>query len=384
MSAVGRNNLRSVPATLIQRIETARCDLKYSEGTWHFALGEMTAYEGVFVRITDDAGRVGMGYVGQFNPNGDPIFAIEGAIGLLLAPSMLGKSVFPLWSHIANWEKALYRNRRAKCALELALLDLAGKILSVPSSFFLGGNGGTSSVDVVRILQLEDPERMACAAKKLTAEGYRYLKIKANSDVRLNIRRVDAIRNAVPDATRFIVDANQSLPPKDAIRVGQALEQLGVDIFEQPVHRDDVEGLRTVRQALSISVEADEGVAVPADVVRFHKAGAIDSVSIKIQKMGGLLASVAVAKTCDACGISYRMGANFGSRLLAFANMQFIHSNSVGYACEVAESDHLLGDPVPQELLQVKDGRVKVPLGVGLGIDFEGEGLAWHPVGGKD
>jgi L-alanine-DL-glutamate epimerase-like enolase superfamily enzyme len=369
-------------ASAITEVAVARHDLPFYEAEWHFALGTTNVERGVFIRIRDAVGNEGLGYAAEVKHDGETVDSLVGALKLLAA-DLVGHPPYPFTSHLDRWDRLLYRNRRAKAGLEFALLDLAGRALGVPCRLFLGASSGSTSVDVMRILQLQAPEAMAETARQLVREGYRYLKIKVGGDLATDIERVRAVRAAVGSEVGLIVDANQAFTPKEAISFGRAVASAGIDIFEQPVARENVQGLREVRRALDCWIEADESAATSQDVANLAAADAIDCVSIKLPKMGGLLRSIAVAQTCQALGLAYRIGASFGSRLYAAANMQFIAAMPVDYACEVGEFMHLANDPVAD--IEVRDGRLALPDGPGLGARLRPDTqLDWQVIAQKE
>ena len=94
---------------------------------------------------------------------------------------------------------------------------------------------------------------------------------------------------------------------------------------------------------------------------------AVDAVSLKIPKLGGLRNTLAAARLCEAAHIEYRLGAAVGSRLLAAQALHLACAlPGVTYACELAEFDRLLDDPF--EGLEVANGALKLPAGPGSGV----------------
>lgn len=351
-------------------VEVAICrkDMPFHEGEWHFALATSTVKRGFAVRVTDAEGRVGYGYGGEIRHDGETADSMLAAVEIC-AHALVGTDPTSLGSTLDKWDALLYGNRRAKAALELAVVDLIGRASGRPTHELVRGKATRQSVDVVRILQLQKPQEMASAALDLVSGGYRFVKIKLDGNVAVDVERVLRVREAVGDGIGFTVDANQSYDAKSAIRFAQATEQARVDVFEQPVHRADVAGLRDVRRNVSCWVEADESVATVYDVMNLVRHEAVDSISVKLPKMGGLLRSLEVASLCEAAGLRYRVGAAFGSVLYAAANMQFVACTDVSYACEVGEFEHLSDDPFNGP--SIESGTLTLPDSPGLGVQLD-------------
>ena len=91
--------------------------------------------------------------------------------------------------------------------------------------------------------------------------GYRYLKIKVHGEVAEDVARVAAIRKQVGEDVHLTIDANQSYTVKDAITALNRMADYNIDLAEQPVHIDDMEGLALVTRMSPITIEADESAA---------------------------------------------------------------------------------------------------------------------------
>src|SRR5207244_4055179 len=132
-----------------------------------------------------------------------------------------------------------------------------------------------------------------------------------------------------------------------------------IDLCEQPVDAGDVEGLALVTRTVSVTVEADEAAGSLQEVFALVSRRAVDAVSLKIPKLGGLRNTLAAARLCEAAHIKYRLGAAVGSRLLAAQGLHLACAlPGVDYACELGEFDRLLDDPF--EGLEVTNGVLKL------------------------
>ena len=332
---------------------------------WRFALAAVPDSDGVVVKIDTDDGIEGIAYTsGAAHVGGTQKIVLAGLEHL--RPHLEGRDPFDLNATLADLDRALVGNNFAKAGIDMALHDLRAKALGVPVYQLLGGLV-RSEVPMLRILPIKTPALMAANAQALVDEGYRYLKIKVEGDVAEDVARVRAIRERVGSSVHLTIDANQSYTPKDAIRAIKRMEPYDIELVEQPVHVNDLEGLAQVTRAIDIMVEADESAGTVDEIFRLVSARAVDSVSLKIPKLGGLRNTQIAAGICQAGGVQCRLGAAVGSRLLAAACMHFVAATpNVSYACELGEFARLLDDPV--EGLEVEDGMLRVPAGVGFGV----------------
>jgi L-alanine-DL-glutamate epimerase-like enolase superfamily enzyme len=140
-----------------------------------------------------------------------------------------------------------------------------------------------------------------------------------------------------------------------------------IDLVEQPVDADDLEGLALVTRTVPVTVEADEAAGSLRAIYELVARRAVDAVSLKVPKLGGLRNTLAAARLCETAHIKYRLGAAVGSRLLAAQALHLACAlPGVDYACELAEFDRLLDDPF--EGLEPQDGMLRLPQGIGSGV----------------
>jgi L-alanine-DL-glutamate epimerase-like enolase superfamily enzyme len=346
--------------------------MRKTDPTWRFALAASPTTDGFLVTIRSDDDLEGFGYASAIPHIGAPTEVVARGLDALGA-ALLGADAEDLAGCLAIVAARDAANP-ARAAMDMALHDIAAKGRGVPL-YQLLGTKVRSEVAVLRILAIKRPQDMSLAAAGLVAEGYRYLKIKLDGNVEEDAARVRAIRETVGAHIVLTVDANQSYRVADAIRVAALLEPLGVILFEQPVVADDLAGLAEVSRATSITVEADESAASLDDVRRLVDKRAVGSISLKLPKLGGLRAAAAAAELCRQGGVSCRVGAHVGTRLLAAAALHFAAATAeVGDVAELGEFVRLLDDPA--EGLEVDRGRLRVPETPGIGVRLRAGSMA--------
>jgi L-alanine-DL-glutamate epimerase-like enolase superfamily enzyme len=170
------------------------------------------------------------------------------------------------------------------------------------------------------------------------------------------------------------VDANQAYAPMQAVRVLNQMEDVRLGVVEQPVRRDDVRGMAFVRQHVSVPVMADEGIDTAADALRHIEAGAMDAVSIKLWKMGGLYRARDIVSVCNAANIAVHIGSTAGSQLLEAIQLHFAASlPDLFGGAEIGEFESLTNDPASG--LAVENGTLRVPGAPGLGVAIDHDKL---------
>jgi L-Ala-D/L-Glu epimerase len=352
----------------IRRAEIIESVMPKEDRHWRFALGGTAASEGFVLRLTADDETEGLGYCASAFHYGVSIGGLRSALEAFI-PHLIDRDPFDVEPIMSELDHVLYHNLQAKAAVDVALHDLMARSLGTPVYRLLGGLV-RESIPVLRILALKEPDEMAANAQKLVDQGYRYLKIKVGGDERQDVARLRAIRAQVGPDVHFTIDANQSYGPKEAIRTIKRMEEFGLDLVEQPVRADDFEGLATVTRAVDTVVEADESARTVPDIFRLIQMRAVDSISIKLMKLGGFRACKTVAGMCQAADVRCRVGAAVGSRIANAACIHFVASTpNIDYACELGEFARLLDDPA--EGLEIERGELRVPHTPGLGVTIK-------------
>jgi L-alanine-DL-glutamate epimerase-like enolase superfamily enzyme len=142
------------------------------------------------------------------------------------------------------------------------------------------------------------------------ARDYPILKIKLGTDRDMEIVRI--VRGAAPKK-RLRVDANAAWTAKHAVRMSDFLAEQGVEMIEQPVAANDIEGLRFVRKRSKLPVFADESCLVASDVAKL--TGAVDGINIKLAKCGSLREAVRMVNAARALDMQVMAGCMIESSL---------------------------------------------------------------------
>jgi L-alanine-DL-glutamate epimerase-like enolase superfamily enzyme len=296
---------------------------------------------------------------------GSTMETLEVELGFFRA-HVVGRSVWDVEAMLGSLDRALRGAPQAKAAIDCAIYDLQAQILGVPLNQLFGGVVRTQ-VPILRILAIKTPQEMATQAQKLFDKGYRYFKIKVHGDVAEDVARVKAIRQQLGADAHLTIDANQAYSVKDAVSAISQMAEFGLDLAEQPVHVDDREGLSLVTKMVPVTIEADEAAGSLREVYELVSQRAVDAVSLKIPKLGGLRNTIAAARICEAGGIKYRFGAAVGSRLMSAHALHLACAlPGVDYACELGEFDRLLDDPF--EGIEIENGFLHLPKGNGSGV----------------
>ena len=336
--------------------------LRKSDPTWRFALAANPTNPGLLIELRAKDGTTGLGSAGEILHLGHGLAQMRAALGAVV-PVLLGKETSP--EPLADIDRI---GGPARAILQMALLDLVARSRGVAAHEILGERR-RDRVELIRILSLKSPEKMAAVAKAHQDEGYRHVKIKLdNAPDDVDFRRVAAIRELCGPEFGMTVDANQAYHnAEDALRLCERIAALNVIVFEQPVLADDLDGLEYLTKRSPVPIEADEAANSLERVREIVDRHAAHGVSIKIPKLGGIDRAAEAIAMCGAAGLTVRMGAHVGSRLLNAAALQLaVVTDNLSEPSELAEFVRLEDDPIGG--LDVTDGRLLLPGGLGLGV----------------
>ena len=272
------------------------------------ALRTRTDIETILIAIETDTGAVGYGEAPPTGViTGDTGLGIIGAVREHIAPAIIGMDIEQFEVVTDRVKRALVHNTSAKAAVDIALWDLYGQFCGLSVCRLLGG--ARKSIETDLTISVNEPEIMAEDARNAIMRGYNTLKIKVGIDPKQDVARLSAVRLAAPDAV-IRIDANQAWRPREAVRLLNRMQEQGLDIelVEQPVPADDLEGLRYVRENSDIPVLADESLFSPADAMRILQMGAADMLNIKLMKCGGITEALRIIALAEVTGTECMMG----------------------------------------------------------------------------
>lgn len=201
----------------------------------------------------------------------------------------------------------------ARCALDLALHDLAGKTAGVTVRELLG-LGERQPPETSVTVGIDDPDAMRAKAERLADHAIIKTKVGFDGDVEV----IEAMRSVFPGRIR--VDANEGWSVDEAIDRLQKLARFDVELCEQPIAHGDHGALAEVTAASPVPVYADEDVGPSEDVGRL--AGVVHGVNLKLRKTGGIREMVKAINTARALGLGVMIGCDLESGIATSAAAQ--------------------------------------------------------------
>ena len=258
----------------------------------------------------------------------------------------------------------------AVSAVDTALWDLKSRLLGLPLHRLFGklrdevavyGSGGFTTYD---------EQQLRSQLSRWVDEGIPRVKIKIGeswgTNIARDLSRIRAARAAIGPDVELFVDANGAYGAKQAIRVMAQAHDSDVRWLEEPVSSDDLDGLRTVRQAVRADVAAGEYGYDLAYFRRMCAAGAVDCVQADVTRCGGFtewlrIAAVAAAHNLEISGhCAPQLHAHVAAATPNFRHLEWFHDHArieamVFDGCLAATGGVLRPDPgAPGNALTVR------------------------------
>ena len=304
---------------------------------------------------------VGEGYPDRFY--GETPATMTAVLPLLVeAIGEPGLSVAGLAAAGATMNATIAHHGAAKCALDIALHDLAAQVAGQPLHAFLGLSNDLPATDFT--IGIDRPDVVAERAAR--AARFPALKIKVGGPD--DLATLEAVRRVYAGPIR--VDANTGWQPDDAARLLPELERLGVELVEQPFPPHRLDQLRWLQERSPLPIVADESAVTIDDLDGL--VGVVAGVNVKLAKCGGV-------------GAAHRM--LLRARELGFRTfLGCMEETSVGIAASAAVASladwvdldgNLLLAADPFDGLELgEDCRWRLPAEPGLGLRRRASGSA--------
>ncbi len=237
---------------------------------------------------------------------------IDTVLALLQAWSesdILGDDPFAITEINQKLDKFISENYAAKCAIDVALHDLSGKLANLSISKMLGLSGletqmpqtdFTIGLDTIEIIKQKTSDALK--------EGFQILKVKqgTTNGIEYDKQIIKAIRDVAPNTT-LRVDANGGWTPKEAVAMSHFLAEQKVQYIEQPIHKhSSAQDFKYVKDHSALAIFADESVMRAKDIIRL--ADCVDGVVMKLAKTGGIQEGLKFIQMARACNLEVMIG----------------------------------------------------------------------------
>jgi L-alanine-DL-glutamate epimerase-like enolase superfamily enzyme len=322
------------------------------------------------VRISTDEGVDGYSFFGSALASGerDAPFIVKNLKPILMGQDPLDRErLFQTMSRVASG------NRIATVgAIDVALWDLAGRAAGMPVHKMLG-TFRRSVPAYASSAVLDGPENYAEEAVHVKEAGWQAYKIHPHGQPEMDIRICEAVRKAVGDDYRIMLDSTWGYDYPGALRVGQCIQSLGYYWYEDPLPADDLYGYVKLKKQLGIPLMATElPHAYPKSYAPWVMLQATDYLRGDVCLKGGLTSCLKTAHTAETFQMNYEVH-HGGNSFNNLANLHLIMAIPNCEYFEVLLPDEVQKHGVVNDIEVDANGMVHIAdsPGIGAEIDFE-------------
>lgn len=256
----------------------------------------------------------------------------------------------------------------AAAGLDMAAWDALAKAAGLPLCVLLGGSIGSVRSYNSNGLWLREPEAVADEALLLRDEGgFGGLKLRlGRENPRDDLATLAAVRAAVGDDIRLMVDFNQGLSFAEALHRCHAIDDHDLEWIEEPIVYDNLDGYSRLAAELKTPLQIGENFYGPREMHKALQKKACDLVMPDFMRIGGVSGWMRAAAIAGAEGIPIST---------------HLYPEVAAHVMRVTETAHWLEwqnwvDPILQRPYQMNDGQLIIPDTPGVGLDWNEEVVA--------
>lgn len=326
----------------------------------------------LFAEIESEGGHSGIGFSYSKRAGGYGIFAHAREI----APALIGEDpndIARLWDKLVWAGASVGRSglaTQAIAAFDVALWDMKAKRAGLPLAKLLGARRDSVQCYNTSGGFLSTPTDELVANCQVAIEaGIGGLKIKVgHPDPMVDLDRMEAVRKAVEGRVPLMVDANQQWDRPTAERVGRALESFNLVWIEEPLDAYDVEGHARLAAQLVTPIASGEMLTSVAEHMALITSDAVDFIQPDAPRVGGITQFLKIMTAAEQKYL--KMAPHFAMEIHVHLAAAYAHD------AWVEHFDWL--DPLFNEHLEIRDGRMLVSDRPGLGFTLSDQALAWR------
>lgn len=341
----------------IQEVDVAEINHRL-KNPFEISLGTRTEAKNILVTIQTADGATGRGEASPMPPVTGETQKAAVTTTRSAAALLVGEDCSSYRSIAKQVREAYPSMASTQFAVEAAILDARCRELGCSLAELFGGPANPVRTDMT--IPITTPEEARRRAIDAVNNGYQELKIKTGNGIEADLERVRAVRDAAP-GVELKVDANQAWTVKQTMTFLQRLQEAGItlELLEQPVRKDDIEGMAAITKRSRVPIAADETVFSPADAIRVVRANAADIINIKLGK-SGMLGAADIVSIADAANLELMIGCMLEGSIGIYTAAHLV-SGTGAFDYVDLDGNRLLAEDI-------------IPAGTGPEIDITGPG----------
>ncbi len=343
----------------------------------------------LFVRIDTDEGATGYGEVSDSYCCSYPL-SLKAIIDEVISPQLIGEDPFGierLVTKVRGWTRREFCDQsaiiQALSGVENALWDATGKVQGKSVSQLLGRYRDEISVYASGTFLAEGEAKFHLELfEPCLKQGVRAIKVRLGVDYKSDLETLRSIRASVGDEVSILVDGSEHFSATTALEIAKALADLGVLFFEEPVPQHSRDGIAQLVEKSPLPIAYGEHLFTLHDFEDCLSHRRANIVQPDAAISGGIAECRKIAALAESYGVWFLPHSAAGPFVLA-ANVHLAASVPNFWMLEYAFTLDRLGRELLVEPIlspnRLRDGKLPVPDGPGLGLEIDEEFFGRYP-----
>jgi D-galactarolactone cycloisomerase len=374
----------------LRAIETIGLEFELPpERAYGSAGGIHTRRQATLIRVTTEDGIEGYGEARG------PYRLVKANVDLL-TPHFLGTDILERETSYARFSNRLYHYGHqgplivAYSGINIAMLDALGKALNLPVCRLIGGMArpDVGAYATGGYLTLGTASRFEQQLEALRAANLSIAKIKIGLGPASDEERVSMTRRCLGDDVRIAVDANANYTVDVALESMNRIGPYGIAWFEEPLKPYDFEGYAHLRSRAPVAISAGEAHHTTHDFKKLLEGGCIDIAQPAVCACGGLDEARRIADLCRlhstrivasawASGVGFAAAVQFAASIPQYPHSEYEPTPQL---VEYDVGENPLREGILTEPFHLRDGKIVLPPGPGLGITVDQDTIQRHAI----
>ena len=259
----------------------------------------------------------------------------------------------------------------AKAAIEMALWDLYAKLQKKSLSYFLPPTLSAAPVGISLGIQ-SSPQDLLAKVDQAVLQGYQRVKVKIAPDKDYDY--LAPIRQKYPNLC-LMADANASYTMAQTTTF-KRLDELDLAMIEQPLSVSDFVEHAKLQQQISTPICLDENICQLDDLKTMIALHSGQVMNLKLPRVGGLMPALEMLAYSQAHQVKVWVGGMYEAGIARAFHLHFASIKGLDFPADLSATQHYFEQDVITQSFVVENGEIKVPKGLGIGVELDQQVLA--------